>query len=393
MHTDTEKHDAFLAILKKEGWTIEGVSHTSEGALAESCFYGGYDFAAPTPPASPLLGGGAKPALSNEVLAGLEAAVKHGPQLPLELAYDSDEDGVSAYLLPIGGTERHAEGDYCELAIFNDMNAAELVAKACNALPALLAENARLRAASQPLQPLEVPTKLAWIPGIPKLADEDSRAFVVLYDNGRRGQLWWLQNVTLDCHGDKTYENTGWHTRREKNGYKAWFEKYKGSEPQAYQVKLSDESVASPSTIGGPAVTEERILELVNEHFGHAYWANRDWAAWQVGTMTEDDFSPVSESNVPAEFAAYLAKELAAPSTIGGSGGAVMEATVVLEKHGDAKGEAYLQWQDLAACVPPNVDAALAGFVKPENAGARVRLSIELLPAPTASQKGATDEA
>lgn len=58
-------------------------------------------------------------------------------------------------------------------------------------------------------------------------------------------------------------------------------------------------------------IAQSELEEIINEHFGHAYWCSREWLAWQVGTMTDEDFSLVSDSDTASELAAFLLNRIA----------------------------------------------------------------------------------
>jgi len=51
------------------------------------------------------------------------------------------------------------------------------------------------------------------------------------------------------------------------------------------------------------APTRGELVTLIAESLSLTYHATRCWSAWRVGTMTEDDFSPVEESDTPGEIA------------------------------------------------------------------------------------------
>ena len=56
----------------------------------------------------------------------------------------------------------------------------------------------------------------------------------------------------------------------------------------------------------------EKLIDMIAEHLSGTYHCNRVWSAWSVGTMSEDDFSDVGESDTPPELADAI---LAALST------------------------------------------------------------------------------
>lgn len=48
---------------------------------------------------------------------------------------------------------------------------------------------------------------------------------------------------------------------------------------------------------------KDELAQLIAEHLGGAYHCTRVWEAWNVGTMSQDDFEPVDESETPTEIA------------------------------------------------------------------------------------------
>ncbi|MBF5006890.1 hypothetical protein [Diaphorobacter caeni] len=56
-------------------------------------------------------------------------------------------------------------------------------------------------------------------------------------------------------------------------------------------------------------IDKEALTTLIAEHLEGTYHCNRVWDAWNVGTMSEEDFEPVGESDTPGEIAdAIIAK-------------------------------------------------------------------------------------
>ncbi len=69
---------------------------------------------------------------------------------------------------------------------------------------------------------------------------------------------------------------------------------------------------ATPHTEAKPAkdavdaaipLDKEELAQLIAEHLGGTYHCTRVWEAWNVGTMSQDDFEPVDESETPTEIA------------------------------------------------------------------------------------------
>ena len=48
---------------------------------------------------------------------------------------------------------------------------------------------------------------------------------------------------------------------------------------------------------------KDELAQLIAEHLGGTYHCTRVWEAWNVGTMSQDDFEPVDESETPTEIA------------------------------------------------------------------------------------------
>jgi len=50
-------------------------------------------------------------------------------------------------------------------------------------------------------------------------------------------------------------------------------------------------------------IDREKLIDLIAEHLSGTYHCMRVWSAWHVGTMSENDFSDVGESDTPTELA------------------------------------------------------------------------------------------
>ena len=59
----------------------------------------------------------------------------------------------------------------------------------------------------------------------------------------------------------------------------------------------------------------DALAELIAEHLSGTYHCTRVWSAWGVGTMTQDDFEPVDESDTPGEIADAIIAKLNADRT------------------------------------------------------------------------------
>ncbi|MDP3139847.1 MAG: hypothetical protein Q8N17_26360 [Burkholderiaceae bacterium] len=62
-----------------------------------------------------------------------------------------------------------------------------------------------------------------------------------------------------------------------------------------------------------PAQVVEAMTDKIAEMLRGTYHCTRVWQAWNVGTMTEDDFEPVEESDTPREVAEAIAALIAQP--------------------------------------------------------------------------------
>ena len=58
------------------------------------------------------------------------------------------------------------------------------------------------------------------------------------------------------------------------------------------------------------AAMREKLIDLIAEHLSGTYHCTRVWEAWNVGTMSQDDFEDVGESDTPAELADAILAEI-----------------------------------------------------------------------------------
>ena len=68
------------------------------------------------------------------------------------------------------------------------------------------------------------------------------------------------------------------------------------------QYTIAEPLDAAPSVAPEPP-TREVLAEIVRSHLTSTYHCTRVWTAWHVGTMTEDDFEPASESDMAEDIA------------------------------------------------------------------------------------------
>ena len=65
---------------------------------------------------------------------------------------------------------------------------------------------------------------------------------------------------------------------------------------------------ASRQALEGEPVTAERIADTVRDYLGDIFACTRVWEAWQVGTMTQNDFTPADETELADEIATAVAE-------------------------------------------------------------------------------------
>ena len=72
--------------------------------------------------------------------------------------------------------------------------------------------------------------------------------------------------------------------------------------------------VPAPAAVAGP--DRQALIDVIAQGLSGTWHCLRVWEAWNVGTMSQDDFEPVYESDTPAELAdAVMALLAAAPTT------------------------------------------------------------------------------
>ena len=65
------------------------------------------------------------------------------------------------------------------------------------------------------------------------------------------------------------------------------------------------------------------LIDLIAEHLSGTYHCTRVWSAWRVGTMSQDDFADVGESDTPSEIteaiiATLISQQIAEPAAATG---------------------------------------------------------------------------
>lgn len=61
-----------------------------------------------------------------------------------------------------------------------------------------------------------------------------------------------------------------------------------------YALRINDNLFDSQALI---EETQSALINIINEHFSQTYVCTRVWSAWSYGTMTEEDFTAVSEDS------------------------------------------------------------------------------------------------
>lgn len=79
-------------------------------------------------------------------------------------------------------------------------------------------------------------------------------------------------------------------------------------------VDIQKMSIGTKLYAAPPASPDRQaLIDLIAEGLHDTYHCLRVWNAWNVGTMTQEDFEPVDESDTPAEIADSIMNLLAAP--------------------------------------------------------------------------------
>ena len=62
----------------------------------------------------------------------------------------------------------------------------------------------------------------------------------------------------------------------------------------------------------GAAPSIEELTDIISQHLTSVYLCGRVWAAWDCGTMTQDDFTGAEDTDLPVEMAAAIHARLTA---------------------------------------------------------------------------------
>lgn len=73
-------------------------------------------------------------------------------------------------------------------------------------------------------------------------------------------------------------------------------------------VAPKSEMTAEQAHAGIARLDVDALTDMIASALGDTYHCTRVWEAWSVGTMGEDDFEPVSESDTPREIAEEVMK-------------------------------------------------------------------------------------
>ena len=89
----------------------------------------------------------------------------------------------------------------------------------------------------------------------------------------------------------------------------------KGKFSAAKDAKRVRADIVFLLTRSGPKLDRETLVDLIAEQLSGTYHCTRVWNAWNVGTMSQDDFEAVDESDTPGEIAdSIIAKFEADPA-------------------------------------------------------------------------------
>ena len=73
------------------------------------------------------------------------------------------------------------------------------------------------------------------------------------------------------------------------------------------------------------AIDRDALIDAIAQGLHGTWHCTRVWEAWHVGTMSQDDFEPVDESETPTEIADAVLALLAAPPTAQAEGWRLIE--------------------------------------------------------------------
>ena len=80
-----------------------------------------------------------------------------------------------------------------------------------------------------------------------------------------------------------------------------------------YALSREIAALKAAQLVALPVLTREALLDIVNRQLVGLYYCGRVWNAWNVGTMTQDDFSPAEETEYAANIVDEIQAKLAQP--------------------------------------------------------------------------------
>lgn len=92
----------------------------------------------------------------------------------------------------------------------------------------------------------------------------------------------------------------------DEHGFKyvdAHFVKIAKEFPPGDWIAVYTAAGASPQPSQARELSKDELTDVITAHLYLTYHCTRVWSAWNVGTMSQDDFEPVDESDTPAEIA------------------------------------------------------------------------------------------
>lgn len=170
-------------------------------------------------------------------------------------------------------------------------NISMYVSEAAAAIEALEAENARLQYASDAEKAASVHQGAVVLTLKHALADacteRDALAAELSQIRAQEPVAWISPSDELQLiNGER-------HQTRDID----WFQE------DICQLQIGTKLYAHPVAQPVRELSKEAITDLIAEHLSGTYHCTRVWSAWNVGTMTQDDFGDVAESDTPGELA------------------------------------------------------------------------------------------
>jgi len=117
-----------------------------------------------------------------------------------------------------------------------------------------------------------------------------------------------IETIVMEAYGTQT-----WYIDAESE--KEAIDKFNDGEGDIYESNVEATRIGRPEISGEVSITDsstptinhfptkDELVDKIAEALSCTYHCTRVWSAWQVGTMTVDDFSPVDDSDLPHEIA------------------------------------------------------------------------------------------